>query len=319
MLISIIVPIYNSASFLEKCVDSILSQTYKNLELILINDGSTDNSIDIINHYRQKDPRIIVLDKPNSGVSDTRNTGIKIAKGETICFVDSDDWIDNDYLEVFIENFNNHNTLLIQNIKRNSKSINKFKYENYSINSQISELFIENDLLRYGAPVAKFYSKLILVNNNVLFNKEVSYGEDLVFFLDYIKHIKSITFLDSAKYNYRYTSGSLSTTKNHPFKNYILVHNKICDFIIWIKQRSSDSLKYFYTVSWDMIETGIDQNFHHPSKIKDEFHNLKQTIEYHHFKSGNLNRRILFLLIKINSSNALILYKKFLFLIKKVD
>ncbi|ONI42805.1 hypothetical protein AN639_02285 [Candidatus Epulonipiscium fishelsonii] len=92
--ISIIVPIYNVENYLERCIKTIVNQTYKNLEIILINDGSTDNSLDICKKYAKYDDRIRLIDKPNGGVSSARNIGLKIATGNYIGFVDGDDWID---------------------------------------------------------------------------------------------------------------------------------------------------------------------------------------------------------------------------------
>ena len=89
--ISIIVPIYNCEKYLKRCLESIINQTYNNLEIILLNDGSSDNSLKIIKEYKKKDNRIIVIDKKNTGVSDTRNIGIQKASGKYICFCDSDD------------------------------------------------------------------------------------------------------------------------------------------------------------------------------------------------------------------------------------
>ena len=99
--ISIIVPIYNTEKYLGNCLNSIINQTYKNLEIILINDGSTDNSLSICNNYKNKDNRIKIVNKTHTGVSDTRNIGIKNATGEYIGFVDSDDYIEQDLLKIF--------------------------------------------------------------------------------------------------------------------------------------------------------------------------------------------------------------------------
>ena len=96
-LISIIVPIYNSENYIKKCLDSILAQTYSNLEVILIDDGSTDNSYNICKDYQKKDNRIVLLQQKNAGVSRARNHGLEVAKGEYIGFVDSDDLLDENW------------------------------------------------------------------------------------------------------------------------------------------------------------------------------------------------------------------------------
>ena len=98
-LVSIILPIYNAEKYLERCLESIITQTYANIEIILINDGSTDNSINIIKEYAIKDSRIIIIDKENEGVSVARNIGILKARGKYICFVDADDYIEKSMIE----------------------------------------------------------------------------------------------------------------------------------------------------------------------------------------------------------------------------
>ena len=93
-MISVIIPIYNVENYLKKCIESVINQTYKNLEIILVNDGSNDNSKNIIDEYSTIDNRIKVINKENGGLSDARNAGIEIAKGDYITFLDSDDWIE---------------------------------------------------------------------------------------------------------------------------------------------------------------------------------------------------------------------------------
>ena len=98
-LVSIILPVYNAQSHLARCVGSICAQTYQNIEIIILNDGSKDQSFPVCEEFRQKDPRILLVDKANSGVSDTRNLGLKLASGKYVEFVDSDDYLDPDFTE----------------------------------------------------------------------------------------------------------------------------------------------------------------------------------------------------------------------------
>ena len=102
-LVSIIVPVYNAQSHLSRCLESICGQEYKNLELIVINDGSKDKSLPVCEEFRKKDSRILLVDKANSGVSDTRNLGLKLAGGKYVQFVDSDDYIAPDYTARLVE------------------------------------------------------------------------------------------------------------------------------------------------------------------------------------------------------------------------
>lgn len=101
-LISVIIPVYNTAPYLERCLHSVLENTYKNIEVICINDGSTDNSLDVLRQIAATDPRVCVIDKKNGGVSTARNRGLKEAQGEYICFVDSDDWIHREFFCVLL-------------------------------------------------------------------------------------------------------------------------------------------------------------------------------------------------------------------------
>ena len=98
-LISVVVPIYNVEKYLKTCIETIIKQTYKNIEIILVNDGSTDNSLQICNEFKEKEKRIKVINKKNGGLSDARNIGLKKAKGKYICFIDSDDFINEKYIE----------------------------------------------------------------------------------------------------------------------------------------------------------------------------------------------------------------------------
>ena len=101
--VSIIVPIYNAEKWLEKCINSIIKQLYHNIEILLVNDGSTDKSLEICQKFAKKDNRIIIIDKPNEGVSKSRNIGIEKATGEYIKFVDSDDWLEENTCEELVE------------------------------------------------------------------------------------------------------------------------------------------------------------------------------------------------------------------------
>lgn len=108
-LISIIVPVYNTEKYLYRCLFSIINQTYKNLEIILVNDGSTDNSLKICKSFAANDSRIVVVDKANRGSSAARNIGLEIFKGEYVAFVDSDDWVALDYIEILYDNIRRYN------------------------------------------------------------------------------------------------------------------------------------------------------------------------------------------------------------------
>ena len=121
-MITVIIPIYNVSKYLKNCLESVINQTYKNLEIICINDGSTDNSLQILKEYKERDERIIIIDKKNAGVSAARNDGIEKASGEYLFCVDGDDYIDEDFFEKF---YNKPQTFEMDTKQANELYINK--------------------------------------------------------------------------------------------------------------------------------------------------------------------------------------------------
>lgn len=206
--ISIIVPVFNSEKFLERCIESILSQSYSNFELLLINDGSTDSSGNICNEYATKDSRIRVFHKPNGGVSSARNIGLINASGQFICFVDSDDFISCDYLESFnTSNFPNLE-LYVQGYKRFSeleqktlsKQNIKFQKGKYDDVGNVFKHLVYESIFNFIC--SKLIRRELIINNQILFDENLQVNEDHIFFLDYFKYVSSIYISDSSGYMY---------------------------------------------------------------------------------------------------------------------
>lgn len=211
-LISIIVPIYNVKKYLEKCIDSILNQTYKNLEIILIDDGSTDESSEICDNYSQKDNRIIVIHKKNAGVSSARNEGLKIATGDYIGFVDSDDFLEKDmYLNMIdriaIDNtkmsicnayIENENGVQVKNFKSDSPNI----IDSHELINRIMK-----DYVFQGYMWNKLYARDLIYNDKngyLKFDTNISNLEDRLFNLELIDKNKefNVSFLNEKLYHY---------------------------------------------------------------------------------------------------------------------
>lgn len=205
-MISIIVPVYNTSKYLPFCIDSILRQTYKNFKLILINDGSTDNCKDIIEDYRHKDKRIIAVHNTNRGVSAARNQGIEISNTPLITFIDSDDWIEDDYIESLLYPCKDEIDIIISGIRnyRNNDITSIITLSNYEYN-----LFNGEDLFSlvktelFTSPVGKIYKKSIIDSYNIKFNTALSYAEDKEFNLEYIKYAKKGNCISYSGYFYR--------------------------------------------------------------------------------------------------------------------
>ena len=225
-LISIIIPVYNAKKYLEKCLLSIISQTYKNFEIILVDDGSTDKSFEVCQEFANKDKRITVVTQTNSGASSARNRGIEIAKGEWITFIDADDYVEKNYLECLYKNIENEKTLIIQGLKQvniNGEEIKKIEFKETVLNgSEIQKAFDENEIFEYGYTVAKLYHREIINKHNIRFNKQISYSEDMLFMLEYILYSSTIKFIEGANYYYITDNSNLSQRYNSFESEYLL-------------------------------------------------------------------------------------------------
>lgn len=206
-IISIIIPIYNGEKNIKKCLDSILNQTYVNIEIILINDGSNDSTLQIIKKYSKKDKRIIIIDKKNTGVSDSRNCGIDKAKGKYLMFIDSDDWIEYDMIRnmynvaveedaewvkcgYYIDDINGI-TMYPELFKERGLIDNKNELMKIAINSyylnQVWAQLIKTDIIK---------------KNNIRFDKNLLYAEDYDFNIELIKYTNKFIYLPERYYHY---------------------------------------------------------------------------------------------------------------------
>ena len=199
--ISVIVPIYNSEKYLKKCVDSILNQTLEDIEIILINDGSKDNSHSICLEYQEKyKEKIKYINNINIGCSATRNLGIKQASAEYITFVDSDDYIEKDmYKDMYNMIIEDKSDLVITGIKynQNGKILKKKLVKKIK---NIKDIFSEKTLINYVC--AKIFKKSIIEKENIEFIVNSHYQEDMVFSFMYCLNVKKISFLNKLNYNY---------------------------------------------------------------------------------------------------------------------
>ncbi len=178
-LVSIIVPVYNTSNYLEKCINSIINQTYKNIQIIIIDDGSTDNSADIIKRYTEVDKRVSCYYQPNMGVATARNKGIKLSKGDYILFIDSDDFVDPTIVEKLAGNIREDDTFCmcgtISVYENNNKEnyVKKEYVETFRGIATYRRLINKNILLKSGIKFSnlkicedlEFYSKLLIYNN----------------------------------------------------------------------------------------------------------------------------------------------------------
>lgn len=211
--VSIIVPVYKVEKVLHYCIDSILNQSFTNFELILIDDGSPDNSGVICDEYAKNDDRIIVIHQDNGGVSSARNAGIDKAKGEYITFIDSDDFIDKNYLKILLEvkeKYINYDNVWcgFRTVDSYYKDLKGKQNIIFDINEEISSLSRKDIMTLHekwldAGPYCKLYETFIIKNNNLRFDVNISLGEDLLFNFDYLDYNNGkIAVINKSLYNY---------------------------------------------------------------------------------------------------------------------
>ena len=222
-LISIVVPVYNAEKYLEQCLNSIQNQTYKNFEVILVNDGSMDHSESICMDFVKVDTRFKYFTKENGGASSARNFGLDHVLGEFITFIDADDWVDENHLEVLINNIKENNSdMAVSSIKK-FDNVSNFEFRVYS--KQEKYLLNYNKLNReeflvilpklihasnsYKIAVSKLFKKELVTD--VRFDESIIYGEDLDFFFKLYNKVNSISYVDEITYIYRLHDESSSS------------------------------------------------------------------------------------------------------------
>lgn len=255
-VISVIVPVYNVEKVLYHCIDSILNQIFNDFELILVDDGSTDNSGRICDEYAGKDTRAKVIHKQNGGVSSARNAGIEAAKGEYICFVDSDDYLESNYLKELVEtkrkyadydniwcgfqtveDYNGKNKEAV--IAKNDTGISCYSLEDIMI---LHERWLD------ASPCNKLFNKRVVVNNNIKFPEDLSLGEDLLFNFEYLDSTKGkIVVINQPLYNYIRDGKESLDNKYYP------------DLLEIYRRLNSETEKY--AQKWNLSEEQISKMY----------------------------------------------------------
>lgn len=286
-LISIIVPIYNSEAHLSECIESILKQSYEDIELILVNDGSKDSSFEICNYYQEIDDRVMVINKKNGGVSSARNSGLRAASGDYIGFVDSDDFIHEDMYKI-----------LINKIQKNESDIAALT--NYTINDFSKKRTIDKQtvsgpkalkklfLLRFPTSVWAYLYKSSLLENEFL-NANIHFFEDFEFNTRVLSKTEEISICGKKLYNYRSHKDSTNNQEINDkrvscLKIYKLVKSNL-------RYRKNIFLKYGNFFRSYFLITVINSIFK-SKHVKDKYYRLAQ-IEAKEIVKNNLFNKII--------------------------
>lgn len=219
--VTVIVPVYNAQKYLSRCVDSILSQTYHDIEVILVDDGSTDSSAQMCDDFAHRDNRVKVIHKENAGAGMARNTAFEHTTGEYILFVDSDDYIEKDTIKKCVDSINEHgsdtvvfgHTFVYANGKTQTHQVhsNKMRYDEDSIKSDLLPSFFTFSKGFDVSVWGKLFSTQIIKDNELWFLSEREYySEDSLFLLQYFPKSKSTSVVDENLYYYFENTSSLS-------------------------------------------------------------------------------------------------------------
>ena len=208
MKVTILIPVYNVEAYLPQCLDSILCQTYRDLQVVLIDDGSKDNTLAVAQEYARKDSRIEVYHQENQGVATTRNNLLKKIKGDYVLFVDSDDWIEPDMVEFLVRKATDNNAeVAMCGMVVNDTPVKKEYTESLLSQEECVRAFLFHNELR-GSLCNKLVATSLL--HNVWFHCGISYGEDALFCWHFFQNAQRIVMTDRQLYHYRMNDSSIS-------------------------------------------------------------------------------------------------------------
>lgn len=239
-LISIIIPVYNAEKYLMECIESVICQTYRNLEILLIDDGSKDDSFKICDEYAQKDKRIKVVHKENGGVSSARNLGLDLANGEYITFVDSDDMVDKKYVECLYKEIEKNKSDLVfcgygmyngsklKPIKEEIPQTLKVDFYSNSFIEFCCRILSRNNSI-FASVWRVLYQKKIVAQ--IRFNENIKVSEDMVFILCALKNATTIASIEIPLYLYRVNEESVTHNYKYNFlKSQLALYDEIKEF-----------------------------------------------------------------------------------------
>lgn len=295
-MISVIVPIYNAEKVLNYCVDSILNQTFQDFELILVDDGAIDKSGVLCDEYAAKNGKITAVHLENGGVSKARNIGIGLAKGEYICFIDSDDYVTETYLEELIKTKGKYPDCdsvwcgfqTVSDYKGSNLKVNVFSSEdNYSLLNR-TEIMTLHEKWLSQMPWNKLFNADIIKNNNIKFHEDLSLGEDLIFNLNYLDCSNGKIAIVNNALNY-YISGRKESLDNKYYPNLFEIYKKINSEIFkYIKKWNCDESQMiiYYNSCFYSYEKVLRNTFHPKSEIKNKYKHNKQVMKSEEFREA---------------------------------
>ena len=245
-MLSIIIPIYNVENYLNECLDSILRQSYHNYQVIMVNDGSTDSSLEIANMYVEKDQRFKVYTKVNGGLSSARNYGLKYVDGEYLTFLDSDDYLSDDAYENMMKIIGN-NDIVLSNIRYFFENNTGFDLK--GLNTKVSDNINEQALLSPMFAWNKIYKTKYFIENNILYPNGLWY-EDIPVTVSLFVNTDKIVYLNETCYYYRQRSSSIMGQKTDKQKDIFKILEMTKDYLV----NTDKYQRYYHEIEYLYIE-----------------------------------------------------------------
>lgn len=307
-LISVIVPIYNVEKYLNRCIVSIVNQTYKNLEIILVDDGSPDNCPKMCDAWAEKDSRIKVIHKPNGGLSSARNAGMDVMQGQYVIFIDSDDYLELNAVEIMYSNISDDDyDVCICNhylVDKDYTIIDKDNYQNAVLkNEKVMQEFLRKEIFDPICATNKMYKTSVIEDAHLRFDETIKWGECHPFNYQYFKLIKSAVSIDDVLYNYlveregsithkmnsgqaerwRFTKEMVIAEKDNPL-NYPIVLSSYASLLMCIiREVLHCDDKEFAENHYSVIVNEINQYYKEFMKLTDLNIKIKYGIKFIHF------------------------------------
>ena len=315
-MISVVVPAYNAAGVIERCIDSVLRQTYLDFELLIIDDGSTDETAETVAAKAAQDARIHLIRQENAGVSSARNTGIAAASGELLCFIDSDDTVSANYLEILHTLYSPGVLPVIDVVRsdRNGSALNPMP-ETFTLDGNWVDSYFCGQL-RYGIAFSvwnKLFSLQTLRREHIVFLPELSIGEDMLFVFQYLQHCRSICFSKDAGYHYTIAPGSAmfsSRDYTQPYEKTFKVMSEKERFSSLIADRTLSRWAFDASIIIIANPFIIDRNY---TEFKKWWREFRQTALYRSAvaseKPSGYKRRLLHFAVR--AENTLAIYVLF--------
>lgn len=262
-MISVIIPVYNTAPYLDRCVQSVIDQLYQDWECILVDDGSTDDSGPLCDKWAACDSRIKVIHQNNQGVSVARNHGVEASKGEYLAFIDSDDWVDANYLQDLYKYISSCELVVSGLVGEreggNNEICTPLATKCFELSSGNNEDFIHlnKKALLYG-PVNKLFLAKLIKDNRIQFPANCAYGEDLLFSFHYLEYVKTIATVNNLSYHYIMRDQTLSRrVREDQFDNDYRLWTVRRDFMLKRSLWTEEMKTVMYAYLWGQLYNGI--------------------------------------------------------------